>query len=106
MLLRRKPKSHDYIFVTLASFNEGERPQLSYRAKGVGVKELSAEEKEKLGVDKNLQLTTSAYLGMVAVAGVLKADVKAGENGPSEDFEYAPVYSMDAELVEEAWTRF
>ena len=43
---------------------------------------------------------------MVAAAGVLEADVKAGEKGPAEDFEYAPVYSMEAELVEEAWTRF
>ncbi len=101
-----KPKSHDYIFVTLASFGKDERPPLSYRASGLAVKELSAEEKEKLGVDKDFQLTTSAYLGMVAVAGVLEADVKAGQNGPSEDFEYAPVYSMTAELVEEAWTRF
>lgn len=101
-----KPKSHDYIFVTLASFNEGERPPLSYRASGLSVKELTSEEKEKLKVPKDLQLTTISYLGMVAVAGVVQADVKAGQNGPAEDFEYAPVYSMDAELVEEAWTRF
>jgi|688.fasta_scaffold249152_2 hypothetical protein len=101
-----KPKSHDYIFVTLASFNDGERPPLSYRAGGLSVKELNDEEKAKLKVPKDLQLTTLAYLGMVAAAGVLEADLKAGEKGPAEDFEYAPVYSMEAELVEEAWTRF
>lgn len=101
-----KPKSHDYIFVTLASFNDGERPPLSYRAGGLSVKELNDEEKAKLKLPKDLQLTTLAYLGMVAAAGVLEADVKAGEKGPAEDFEYAPVYSMEAELVEEAWTRF
>ena len=101
-----KPKSHDYIFVTLASFNDGERPPLSFRAGGLSVKELNDEEKAKLKVPKDLQLTTLAYLGMVAAAGVLEADVKAGEKGPAEDFEYAPVYSMEAELVEEAWTRF
>jgi hypothetical protein len=101
-----KPKSHDYIFVTLASFNGGERPPLSYRAGGLSVKELNDEEKAKLKVPKDLQLTTLAYLGMVAAAGVLEADLKAGEKGPAEDFEYAPVYSMEAELVEEAWTRF
>lgn len=101
-----KPKSHDYIFVTLNSFNEGERPPLSYRAGGLSVKELTSEEKTKLKVPKDLQLTTLAYLGMVAVAGVIEADVKAGEGGPAEDLEYAPVYSMDGELVEEAWTRF
>ena len=44
---------------------------------------------------------------MVAVAGVLEADGRAGENGPSDDFEFAPVYKMThVELVEEAWTRF
>jgi hypothetical protein len=101
-----KPKSHDYIFVTLASYNAGERPLLSYRASGLSEKELTEEEKSKMKVPKDLQLTTLAYLGMVAVAGVLEADVKAGQNGSAEDFEYAPVYSMEAELVEEAWTRF
>ena len=101
-----KPKSHDFIFVTLKSFNDGERPPLSYRAPDLEVKELTAEEQEKLGVTNKLQLTTPAYIGMVAVAGVLQADVKAGEGSPSEDFEFAPVYSMEAELVEEAWTRF
>lgn len=101
-----KPKSHDFIFVTLKSFNDGERPELSYRAADLAVKELTAEEQEKLGVTNKLQLTTPAYIGMVAVAGVLKADVKAGEGSPSEDYDFAPVYSMEAELVEEAWTRF
>ena len=101
-----KPKSHDFIFVTLKSFNEGERPPLSYRASDLAVKELTAEEQEKLGVTNKLQLTTPAYIGMVAVAGVLQADVKAGEGSPSEDYDFAPVYSMEAELVEEAWTRF
>ena len=101
-----KPKSHDYIFITLATFNESKRPQVSYRAPGLSVKELTPEEKEKLGVSKEFQLTTMAYLGMVAVAGVLEADVKAGEKAVAEDYEYAPVYSMKAELVEEAWTRF
>ena len=44
---------------------------------------------------------------MVAVAGVLEADVRAGEGGPPDEFDYAPVYRMkNAELVEEAWTRF
>jgi hypothetical protein len=101
-----KPKSHDFVFVTLKSFNDGERPALSYRAPDLAVKELTAEEQEKLGVSNKLQLTTPAYIGMVAVAGVLQADVKAGEDSPSEDYEFAPVYSMEAELVEEAWTRF
>ena len=46
-------------------------------------------------------------MGMVAVAGVLEADVRAGETGSPSEFEYAPVYTMkDVELVEEAWTRF
>ena len=101
-----KPKSHDFIFVTLKSFNDGERPPLSYRGPDLEAIELSAEAKEKLGVNTKWQLTTPAYIGMVAVAGVLQADVKAGEDSPSEDFEFAPVYSMEAELVEEAWTRF
>lgn len=101
-----KPKSHDFIFVTLKSFNDGERPPLSYRGPDLEAIELSEEAKEKLGVNNKWQLTTPAYIGMVAVAGVLQADVKAGEGSPSEDFEFAPVYSMEAELVEEAWTRF
>ncbi len=101
-----KPKSHDFIFVTLKSFNDGERPPLSYRGPDLEAIELSAEAKEKLGVNNKWQLTTPAYIGMVAVAGVLQADVKAGAGSPSADFEFAPVYSMEAELVEEAWTRF
>ena len=31
---------------------------------------------------------------------------EAGEGGEQADFEFAPVYTMDAELVEEAWTPF
>ncbi|MEZ6060577.1 MAG: hypothetical protein R3C19_09465 [Planctomycetaceae bacterium] len=42
--------------------------------------------------------TTRAYSGIVAVAGVLEADVAAGEG--------KPVYTIDATLVEEARTRF
>ena len=70
------------------------------------IKELTQEQKDKLGLKTDFQLTTRSFLGMVAVAGVMQADVKAGEKGASEDFEYAPVYTMEAELVEEAWTRF
>ena len=56
---------------------------------------------------EKFQLVTRAYIGMVAVAGVLEADVRAGQGGPPDDFEYAPVYRMkNVELVEEAWTRF
>lgn len=101
-----RPKSHDYIWVKLPTFKHGERPQLSRRASSMTVLELSAEEKAKLGVDHEEQLATCAFIGKVAVAGVLKADVTAGEKGPAEDFDFAPVYSMDAELVEEAWTPF
>lgn len=43
-------------------------------------------------------LTTRAYTGMVAVAGVLHADLAAGED--------AAVYTIDATLVEEAQTGF
>lgn len=43
-------------------------------------------------------LTTKAYTGMVSVAGVLTADVNAGED--------AAVYTIDASLVEEARTGF
>ncbi len=43
-------------------------------------------------------LTTRAYTGMVAVAGVLSADVRAGED--------EAVYTIDAILVEEARTGF
>lgn len=57
--------------------------------------------------DEKFQMVTRAYVGMVAVAGVLEADVRAGTGGPRDDFEYAPVYKMkNVELVEEAWTRF
>lgn len=101
-----KPKSHDYVWIKLPRFNQGERPQLSYRSSAMSVKELTEEEKVLLEVPRDFQLTTRAFLGMVAVAGVLHADVNSGEKGSSEDYEYAPVYSMDAELVEEAWTRF
>ena len=101
-----RPKSHDYIWIKLPSFKSGEQPPLSKRSSGMTVCGLTEEERKKLGVDHDQQLTTNAYIGMVAVAGVLKADVTAGEKGPQEDFEFAPVYSMDAELVEEAWTRF
>ncbi len=101
-----KPKSHDFITVTLSSFPEGQRPPLSYRSSGMSAMVLTDEQKAKLGVEFSNQLTTKAYIGMVAVAGVLKADVKAGEGKTGEDYEFAPVYSMDAELVEDAWTRF
>jgi hypothetical protein len=101
-----KPKSHDYIWVKLPSFAAGGQPPLSFRSGGMTTVPLSDEEKSKLPQGHELQLTTSAYLGMVAVAGTLRADVKAGHEGPQEDFEFAPVYSMDAELVEEAWTKF
>ena len=102
-----KPKSHDYIFVKLPGFSSGEQPPLlSQRSSGMEVKELTQEQKDKLGLKTDFQLTTRSFLGMVAVAGVMQADVKAGEKGASEDFEYAPVYTMEAELVEEAWTRF
>jgi len=101
-----KPKSHDFITVTLNSFPEGQRPPLSYRSSGMSEMVLTDEQKEKLGAEFPNQLTTKAYIGMVAVAGVLKADLKAGEGKTGEDYEFAPVYSMDAELVEDAWTRF
>ena len=42
--------------------------------------------------------TTRAFNGMVAVAGVLHANVNAGEG--------EPVYTVDATMVEEAQTRF
>ncbi|MBL8809969.1 MAG: hypothetical protein JNM43_07325 [Planctomycetaceae bacterium] len=101
-----KPKSHDFITVTLSSFPDGQRPQLSYRSSGMSEVVLTDEQKEQLGAEFSNQLTTKSYIGMVAVAGVLKADVKAGEGKSGEDYEFAPVYSMDAELVEDAWTRF
>lgn len=43
-------------------------------------------------------LTTRAYTGMVAVAGVLQVNLKAGDN--------EAVYIIDATMVEEAQTRF
>lgn len=101
-----KPKSHDFITVTLNSFPDGQRPPLSYRSSGISETVLTDEQKEKLGAKFSNQLTTKAYIGMVAVAGVLQADVKAGEGKSGEDYEFAPVYTMDAELVEDAWTRF
>lgn len=101
-----KPKSHDFITVTLNSFPDGQRPPLSYRSSGISEMVLTDEQKEKLGAEFSNQLTTKAYIGMVAVAGVLQADVKAGEGKSGEDYEFAPVYTMDAELVEDAWTRF
>ena len=102
-----KPKSHDYIFVKLPGFNKGEQPPLlSHRSSGMEITEVTQEQKDKLGLKTDFQMTTRSFLGMVAVAGVMQADVKAGENGASEDFELATVYTMEAELVEEAWTRF
>lgn len=102
-----KPKSHDYIFVKLPGFNKGEQPPLlSHRSSGMEVTEVTQEQKDELGLKTDFQMTTRSFLGMVAVAGVMQADVKAGENGASEDFELATVYTMEAELVEEAWTRF
>ncbi len=101
-----KPKSHDFIFVKLDSFPEGQRPALSFRSSGMSDTKLAEDAKKAIEAKHDFQLTTRAYLGMVAVAGVLHADMKAGGKGPSEDFEFAPVYSMDAELVEDAWTRF
>ncbi len=108
-----KPKSHDYIIVTLPALKSpGDRPAISNRAHGMSVIEMSHDLKVQLAEDKdyqqeNYQLVTRAFTGMVAVAGVLEADVRAGEAGPPTDFEYAPVYTMkNVELVEEAWTRF
>ena len=103
-----KPKSHDYIIVTLPALkSESDRPAISNRAPGMSVTEMPDETKEKLNLQEDFQMVTRAYTGMVAVAGVLEADVRAGENGPPDDFEFAPVYKMtNVELVEEAWTRF
>ncbi|MCA9051241.1 MAG: hypothetical protein KDA89_21035, partial [Planctomycetaceae bacterium] len=42
--------------------------------------------------------TTKAYTGMVSVGGVLNANVGAGEG--------EPVYTVDADFVEESRTRF
>lgn len=101
-----RPKSHDFITVTLDAYPEGQRPGLASRARGMSDKVLTAEEQQALGAKYSNQLTTKAFVGMVAVAGVLHADPKAGESGEPADFEFAPVYTMDAELVEEAWTPF
>jgi hypothetical protein len=108
-----KPKSHDYIIVTLPALKSpADRPAISNRARGMSVIPISEASREQLkqtndyhGEDQ--QLVTRAFTGMVAVAGVLEADVRAGEGGPPDDFDYAPVYRMNnVELVEEAWTRF
>lgn len=108
-----KPKSHDYIIVTLPALKSpGDRPAISNRARGMSVIEMSNDLKVQLAENKdyqqeNYQLVTRAFTGMVAVAGVLEADVRAGEGGPPTEFEFAPVYTMkNVELVEEAWTRF
>ncbi len=108
-----KPKSHDYIIVTLPALKSpSDRPAISNRAPGMSVIEMSDELKTQLAANEDVkqedyQLVTKAFMGMVAVAGVLEADVRAGENGSPSEFEYAPVYTMkDVELVEEAWTRF
>jgi len=101
-----KPKSHDFITVTLKSYPDGQRPPLAARASGMSDMVLNAEEMKKWGAQFPNQLTTKAFIGMVAVAGILHADPKAGENGSRDDYEFAQVYTMDAELVEEAWTRF
>ena len=100
-----KPKSHDFITVTLRSYPEGQRPELADRAPGMSDTTLSDEEQRELGAEYVHQLTTKAFIGKVAVAGVLAADPAAGEQA-GEDYEYAPVYTMDAELIEEAWTSF
>lgn len=103
-----KPKSHDYIIVTLPVLKSpSDRPPISRRAPGMSVVEISEAAQKQLATDEKFQLVTRAYVGMVAVAGVLEADVRAGEGGPPADFDYAPVYKMkNVELVEEAWTRF
>jgi hypothetical protein len=112
-----KPKSHDYIIVTLPTLKSpSDRPAISNRAPGMSVIEASDVVKDedvvKLSADnadieEGYQLVTRSFMGMVAVAGVLEADVRAGEGGPPADFEFAPVYTMkNVELVEEAWTRF
>lgn len=53
----------------------------------------------RLGKDENGNpRTVPVYQGMVAVAGILNADVAAGED--------EPVYTVDAHIVEEAKTSF
>ena len=108
-----KPKSHDYIIVTLPFLKSpSDLSAVARRAPGMSVVEISEDAKKQLAARKEyqqekFQVVTKAYIGMVAVAGVLEADVRAGEGGPPDDFEYAPVYKMkNVELVEEAWTRF
>ena len=108
-----KPKAHDYILVTLPALKSpSDRPAISNRARGMSVVEISQDVKEQLSLtddyqQEDYQLVTKAYIGMVAVAGVLVADVRSGEDGPRDEFDYAPVYTMkNVELVEEAWTRF
>jgi len=108
-----KPKSHDYIIVTLPFLKSpSDRPAISERAPGMSVMSLAEEAQKQLAAKKEyqqekFQLVTRAYIGMVAVAGVLEADVRAGQDGRPDDFDYAPVYTMkNVELVEEAWTRF
>ncbi|RLT11547.1 MAG: hypothetical protein DWI22_01275 [Planctomycetota bacterium] len=108
-----KPKSHDYVIVTLPFLkSSADRPAISRRAPGMSVVELNEDSQKKLVAkeeyqDEKFQMVTRAFVGMVAVAGVLEADVRAGTGGPRDDFEYAPVYKMkNVELVEEAWTRF
>jgi len=104
-----KPKAHDYIVVKLPELKSpDDRPELSKRASGMSViaknSKRTADGEES---ENDYQLVTRAYIGMVAVAGVLEADLRAGEDAKPDDFEYAPVYRMnDAQLVEEAWTRF
>ena len=108
-----KPKAHDYVLVTLPVLKSpSDRPAISNRAGGMSVSEISQDVKEQLLLkddyqQEDYQLVTKAYIGMVAVAGVLEADVRSGEGGPPDEFDYAPVYTMkNVELVEEAWTRF
>lgn len=96
-----------------------DQPELSKRAPGISViqrrqpvnRVVKSDTDDKTADDASAtdeyQLVTKAYIGMVAVAGVLEADVRAGEDAKPDDYEYAPVYRInDAQLVEEAWTRF
>ena len=107
------PKSHDYVIVTLPFLKSAsDCPAISRRAPGMSVVEISEEAKKQLEAKEEYQqekfrMVTKSYMGMVAVAGVLEADLRAGQGGPPDDFDYAPVYNMkNVELVEEAWTRF
>lgn len=101
-----KPKSHDFITVTLKSYPDGARPPLASRAPGMSDVILTPEQQKALGATHANQLTTEAFIGMVAVAGILQANPQAGEGGSPEDYDFAPVYTMDADLVEEVWTPF